>query len=78
MADRPMRPRKRPDRLGTSSKQVFNGSMEGRVKQASPVPVRFRPESETTGLKLYVGPNDPGINAGYDFWFQTPEGGGPT
>ena len=62
----------RLSRLAKAQQAMIPGSLEGRFRQASPVPERTYTEA-VDGLTLYIGDDDPGLGAGYDFWFDTDE-----
>lgn len=67
-------PASRLARLGRTQQQVFKGSVDGRVREAAPIPVKPPPSSAGMfGGLLFVGPDDPGLDSGYDFWFDTDE-----
>lgn len=46
--------------------------LKGRLSQAAPIPVRANSlESSSSSGALFVGPEDPGLDSGFDFWFDT-------
>ena len=64
-------PASRTTRMARAQATQMRGSVDGRVREAAPVPVRTNVDVESGGSSLFVGPDDPGLDAGYDFWFDT-------
>lgn len=62
----------RQTRMARAQATQLRGSLDGRIREASPVPLRDDLEAEPAGgSSLFVSPDDPGVDAGYDFWFDT-------
>lgn len=67
----------RPSRLQRLAQSVKSGTahdIQGRLASAAPIPPATLPtETADTGSALFVGPEDPGIDGAYDFWFDIDE-----
>lgn len=63
----------RLQRVANSLRTQTPNDLKGRLVQAAPIPDRAPSETVSFGSSLYVGPDDPGIESGYDFWFDTDE-----
>ena len=62
----------RLQRLSQTVKAQTPHDLQGRLAQAAPVPSQTIPEEIQEGSDvLFVGPDDPGLDAGYPFWFDT-------
>ena len=55
-----------------AQQSMMPGTVDGRIREAAPMPARQASEaSAEAGDVLFVGPEDPGLDAGYPFWFDT-------
>ena len=62
-------------RVSRTQQSLLRGSVDGRLREAAPIPPDARQSEESSsGTSLFVGPEDPGVD-NYDFWFDTDEPG---